>query len=170
MLAGLCSTVVAYPVVIRSPFEGRRGSAFERENASSYSNDSMPPRSYRGYWLHTTGEKGYHAATTTAVCLVSADRWKMPVNTSPVSTLVQAQTVDQIILHEELWIAFGETVQKYLCGESYWFLNEASDTSNNNNATTQQRHNSTNAPRAQTPQEHKAKAPRAHTPQEHKRF
>lgn len=40
--------------------------------------------------------------------------------------LPQFQSVQQIMSNEEMWIAFGETVEKFLCGESYWFLDEAS--------------------------------------------
>lgn len=42
---------------------------------------------------------------------------------------VQFVTVAQIMADETVSILFGKLVEKCLCGESFWFLNEVSDKS-----------------------------------------
>lgn len=41
----------------------------------------------------------------------------------------QYATVDQIMADEKMSTLFGQMVEKCLCGESFWFLNEVSDKS-----------------------------------------
>lgn len=38
----------------------------------------------------------------------------------------QFKSVDQIMSNETIKCCFGHVVEKFLCGESYWFLNEVS--------------------------------------------
>lgn len=37
---------------------------------------------------------------------------------------MQFKSVEQIMSNETIRCCFGQVVEKFLCGESYWFLNE----------------------------------------------